>query len=176
METPNFILPGEQGWFLIKIQGDQGLTGYDLDVEINPVGGATGTLSANAALTNYYPSQNLISQGGGTGFHPSLSSITSLQPENSGVLIKAVNQALTPTLPPIPDVNDVLAQVYLDASLDAYGQFEISLGDQTDLFIDGTQDEEFTSAIVTITVPEPGYLGILSGLAVLALRRTRQAA
>jgi len=168
------IFPGDTFSFLIRISGATALAGYTVDLRVTPQPGAVGTLTGQHLMSNFYSSQNLIAQGG-MGLHPTFSTIQSLQPANPGLLITAVDSTFLPHAVPGPG-KDVLAQVFFTASGNAFGDFVVSLGDDTILAIDGVQEEDYPPAQITIRIPEPGYLGILSGMAALCLRRRRKTA
>jgi len=166
------IFPGDSFSFLVRIEGSVALAGYDVELEVTPLPGSTGTIMGNATLSNFYAGQNLLAQGGG-GLHSTYSTITSLMPENPGLFIKAVDATFTAIAIPAPE-QDVLAEVHFTASGDAFGEFQVALGDETLLAIDGTDQEDFPPAMITIRIPEPGYLGVLSGLALLLWGRQRK--
>ncbi|MCB9850383.1 MAG: hypothetical protein H6817_06725 [Phycisphaerales bacterium] len=171
IDAPTTAQAGNTFSFLVRIAGTTAIAGYDLDLRINPVAGSTGSLMGNVALTNLYLSENLIEQGG-NGVGGSL--IQSLMPANPGLLVEAFDLNFAAVAVPGPG-QDVLAEVFLTASGNASGDFEIELGPNTLLAIDANSSEDYEPALVTVNIPEPGYLGILSGLAALLMRRRRQA-
>jgi hypothetical protein len=170
-------MPGETFSFLIKLSGSQALAAYQFDLLVTPQPDSFGSVTGNPLpMSNFYSSENLFAQGG-MGVHSGLSSIQSLMPADPGLFVKAFDSSFTALAAPGPG-QDVLAQISMTASADALGDFLVSLGDDTFLAIDSqTQEVHDPNTTMTIrVVPEPGYLGILSGLAVVFLRRRRKAA
>lgn len=97
---------------------------YSLDVDLMPADDAVGAVTANIRLTNFFEPQNLITAGGAE-LHPDFSVI--IDPGDGGVFVNAIT-ADNSTVQAEDMVNDVLAQVFFDASVDACGDFVIQLG------------------------------------------------
>ena len=169
-------MPGDTFSFLVRISGTTALAGYTVDLRVTPQAGSTGEIVGDASLSNFHAVDNLIAQGG-NGLHATFSTIESLLPANPGLLINGLDAAFMATAIPGPG-QDVLAEVVMTASNDAFGDFEVSLGDDTALLVDGNEshNEPYPPAMITISIPEPGYLGMLAGLSLGALRRRRKRA
>jgi hypothetical protein len=162
----NGILPGTtfDVLFTIHDQESTPLFGYSLDINIVPEAGASGLLSANIDLTNFFDSQNLITAAGATR-DPLFSDI--MGTNNGGVFI-TTNAQSGETVLAEEGVNDVLAQVFFDVSADAFGEFTVELGPASTV---GTVDFEYVPHTFTV-VPEPSTLFIcLAGVAAIRKRR-----
>ncbi len=109
--------------FLIQ-NNTTALLGYSLDVEIEPIAGAMGTVTVDVSATNFFEVQNLITAGGAE-LHPDFSVI--IDPGDGGVFVNAITSDNSTVLA-ADGINDVLAQVFFDASADACGDFVIQLG------------------------------------------------
>lgn len=106
------------------------LLGYSLDVDISPVGGAAGSVTADVALTNFYIVKNLIEANPSADLDPLFSLI--LDPGDGGVFVNAITADVTTPVTAAPGM-DVLAEVFFDASANADGDFTIQLGPATAL-------------------------------------------
>ena len=109
--------------FLLRLNTTP-LFGYSLDIDIVPAAGATGSVTVNVGLTNFFEVRNLITAGGAE-LDPLFSVI--LDTGDGGVFVSA-NTADGSTVLAVDDVNDVLVQVFFEASPDAGGDFMIELG------------------------------------------------
>ena len=109
--------------FLLQ-QNTTPLFGYSLDIDIVPAAGATGSVTVNVGLTNFFEVRNLITAGGAE-LDPLFSVI--LDTGDGGVFVSA-NTADGSTVLAVDDVNDVLVEVFFEASPDAGGDFMIELG------------------------------------------------
>lgn len=111
--------------FLIR-DNSTGLMGYSLDVTATPNEGATGTVTANIASTNFYEKQNLIAAyPGGAELDPFFSVI--IDGGDGSVFVNAITEDNS-TVTASDNINDVFAQVFFDVSADASGTFTIQLG------------------------------------------------
>jgi hypothetical protein len=164
--------PGTTFSFFIRLNGSTALMAYDLDVRIDPEPGALGSVMADVAQTNLYPAQNLIEQGG-NGLHPAFSTVESLLPDNPGVSVAGLDNSFQALAVPGPG-QDVLAQIFMTASADAFGEFKISLADSSELIINGTELEDFDPALITVQVPEPSTIALLAGFAMAGWGRRRR--
>lgn len=162
------MLPGSTVSVLFLLQDNTApLFGYSLDVDLLPETGASGQVTANIDLTNFFDTRNLITAAGATR-DPMFSDI--LGPGDGGVFI-TTNTDDGSTVLAVDGVNDVLAQVFFDVSPDAFGDFTILLGPASALSdIGGDVLFDFSPATITV-VPEPGTItyGILA-LGLLARR------
>lgn len=140
------------------------------------IAGATGSVSVDVSLTNFFDSQNLITAAGLTR-DPSFSLI--LPSGVNGAFISTNTNDGSTTLA-TSGVNDVLAQLFFSASADASGQFAIQLGAGSALS-DGqgfAVDFDFTPGTITVQngpvvpLPTPVALGAV-GLLGVATRRRR---
>lgn len=170
------VLPGDTFSFLVRISGSTPLVAYTVDLRVTPHPGAAGSIVGNAMLSNFYPSANLFTIGG-NGIDAGYSGIDSQLPSNPGLMINALDSSIVATAVPGAG-QDVLAEVVMTASLDALGDFDVWLGPGTTLVVDGNEanNEPYPPALITIHVPEPGYLGVLAGIAITAVRRGRKRA
>ncbi len=133
-----------------------GLFGYSLDIDIAPVGAATGSLVPNVSLTNFFDARNLISAGGAMrdGFFSVIEGSA-----DGGVFISTNTNDLSAVFP-VPGVNDVLAELVLDASTDAAGEFRIEFGSGTALSDTAGMPIAFASSSATVMIaPEGGNTG-----------------
>lgn len=151
--------PGQTVSALVLIEEDAvPLLGYSLDINILPTIRSTGSITANIALTNFFPTRNLFLAAGKT-LDATFSVVT--DPGDGGVFINAIAADLSTVLP-TPGVNDVLAEVFFDISPDAAGDFVVQLGPATAL-ADANSDPisfSFTPATITV-VPEPATAAVL---------------
>lgn len=107
------------------------LFGYSLSITAVPAAGAQGTVTVDLVATNFFPSQHLIlADPGGAVLDPLFSVI--LPSGQGGVFVNA-NTADLSTVIAEPGINDVLVQVWLNASEDASGTFALVLGSATAL-------------------------------------------
>ena len=95
------------------------LFGYSLRFEVTPLAGASGAITIDTALTNFFDSHNLITAGGAQR-DPLFSVILSTP---NGAFLSTNTDDLS-TVIASPGVNDVLAQLVFSASADAIGMFE----------------------------------------------------
>lgn len=105
------------------------LLGYSLDVEIVPGPDARGTVTADVAGTNFYDVQNVITAGGATR-DPFFSVIQ--DSGDGGVFVNTITDDNSTVLA-VDNVNDVLAEVVLNVSGAACGDFTIQLGQSSAL-------------------------------------------
>lgn len=90
-----------------------------------PIADAVGTVTVDVSATNFYDGiQNIITEGGAE-LHPEFSVI--IDPGDGGVFVNAIT-ANNSTVLAVDGINDVLAEVFFDASGDACGDFVIQLG------------------------------------------------
>jgi hypothetical protein len=124
-EPATFATPGGTASLLFLIRSNTTpLLGYSLAIEVVPQGNATGSVTADLVATNFFDSRNLITAGGATR-DPFFSVIT--DNGKGGVFINTITDDDSTVLAS-DGVNDVLAQVFLDASADACGIWSIRLG------------------------------------------------
>src|SRR5262249_55050439 len=105
------------------------LLGYSLNIHVVPDAFATGSLTVDLGLTNFYPARNLFTAAR-VLLDPVVSQI--IDTGDGGLFINAISANLS-TVVAAPNVNDVLAQVYLDVSANATGDFSLQLGPATAL-------------------------------------------
>ena len=148
------------------------LVGYSLDVDVAPLAGAVGSVTGNAALSNFSLTSNLIERDPTDSLHPIFSVIAPAV--DGGVFFNGQSLSGTPVNLALPGFSDGLGQVFFDVPMGASGLFEISLGPGTSLF-DGVNPVPFVANVFNVqVVPEPGSLGILGGFWLL-LRCRRSA-
>ncbi len=155
--------------FLLR-QNTTPLFGYSLDIDIVPAAGATGSVTVNVGLTNFFEVRNLITAGGAV-LDPLFSVI--LDTGDGGVFVSA-NTADGSTVLAVDDVNDVLVEVFFEASPDADGDFMIELGPGSALS-DGSGFAvpfAFTAGVVvaggqSADLDDDGVVGIVDFLALL---------
>ena len=147
--------PGDTVSAFILLHGNTTpLLGYSLDLDVAPVGVVVGSAVANVGLTNFFDARNLITAGGAIR-DPFFSSI--IDPADGGVFLSTITQDLSTVLA-VDGVNDVLAQIFFDISLNAQvgDTFEISFGAATALSDASAFPVAFTLVSGTIVViPEP---------------------
>ena len=156
------------------------LVGYTLDVDVDGVpSNHVGTITANAAMTNFYLIQNLIEQDPDQSLAPFPVSFITAQMDG-GVLINAFSDDFETVDPAIDGVSDVLAQVFFDVSEDALGQFVISLDlagtSLGDAELDGVDFTSIPLEIVAEPIPAPGAAMLaLLGMSMVGRARRRSA-
>jgi len=170
------MLPGETQSVLFRLsENDTPLFGYSLDVRFAPGPGATGSIDADVAQTNFFDESNLISAGGAER-DPDFSVI---QPAGDGGVFISTNTEDGSTVLAEEGVNDVLAQVFFTASSDALGEFIPVLTDNGTALSDGQGfpvDFDFSGGSITvIPAPAGGFALLGAAVAGLAPRRSRQA-
>ena len=152
---PILVEPGELACALILL-GDNTtpLIGYSVELDFIPLGMSSGTLSADAALSNFFDSQNVITAGGAS-IDPQFSTI--LDQGSGGLFVTAITADLSAVLAN-GGVNDVLVQVFFRASNDAAigDEFLIDFGLNTALSDSNAFPVPFeiSSGLVRV-VPEP---------------------
>jgi hypothetical protein len=176
------ITPGSSFSVLMLIddpEGDTSLAGYTLEVDIDPDPGSTGSAAADIAATNFFPSQNVIVQGGNS-LHPHWSFIRPPDDMDAGVFVQALTATLGTVSPPIPGVSDALAEIWIDVPLDATGSFTIGVNVDASTVtasVDGGPVGSFFPSSVPLTfdvVPEPAtFLLLASGVVCIVGRRRR---
>ena len=178
------VIPGQPFSMLaLMTQNTTPLRFYSLDFEVLPQPGATGKLVGDDAASNFYLTQNLIKQGGGT-LSPVSQVIQNTMDAhgNRGLVVNGMTLAEDNVAPAVSGVSDVLAQLVFDVSSDASGFFTIQLDELGSTLLhrvsDGPpptdQKVPFTHSSVTIEiVPEPGSLALLAGAACLLSWRRR---
>jgi len=154
------------------------LLGYSLIVDITATAGATGSVTVDLGLTNFFDSFNLITAAGASR-DPDFSVIAGT---GDGEAFISTNTSDLSTVMATPGVNDVLAQVFFRASADASGEFLITLGAGSALSDAARFAVPFSFEPMTIIVgdgtpiiplPAPAALA-LAGLSPLAVRRRRR--
>jgi hypothetical protein len=125
-------LPGESVSVLLKLHNNvTPLFGYSIALRAVPLGGATGTVTANVDATNFFDVQHLIlADPDSAPLDPDFSVIL---PWNDGGVFINANTADGSTVLATPDVNDVFAEVVFDLSPDSSGSFALQLGPATAL-------------------------------------------
>ena len=174
LEAPAQVNAGESFSFLIRISASVppvALIGYSLNLEVTPGLDAGGSFVGDPDATNFYPDENLLMPPNGGGLS-TLSTIGSLL-GNPGLGITGIDTTLTATAVPTNGF-DVLAQAFFDVSADAVGSFKLDLSYGSGLADNYLEEVEWESDPVWIEVPEPGYLGIMGGTALLMIRRRRR--
>jgi len=162
------------------------LFGYSLDIDIAPAAGATGAVSVDLSLTNFFDSMNLITAAGATR-DPLFSAISDT---GDGGAFLSTNTADLSTVTASAGFNDVLAELVFTSTADASGDFTVSLGPVSALSDALGFPVAFTFAPLTITVgaasppppPPPGQIVplptpfalTLAGLTPVALLRRRR--
>jgi hypothetical protein len=178
-ETIRLLAPptAERGqpysFFIDLVDNTQPLISYGLDLELSDLGVTSGSVAINHTATNFYPTQNLIQQGGGT-----LNTSKTIDALDGTFVINAAN-AGTFGLALAGTGHNILAQVVIDVSADAAGSFQVGLDDIayfTVLWNESFQSVPFSTQNSPITVqivPEPGCLALLGGLLALGRRSRR---
>lgn len=172
------IIAGSTFSVLIKLTDNTtNLIGYTLDVDVDGVvGDHVGSVTADAASSNFFPSQNLIEQDPDQSLAPFPFSFITAEPDG-GVLINAFSDDFETVDLAIDGVSDVLAQVFFDVSDDALGRFVISLGTDSSLGDEDLNGVDFRSIpleIVSEPIPAPGAAMLaLIGMSMLGRVRRR---
>ena len=172
------IIAGSTFSVLVKLTDNTtNLIGYTLDVDVEGVpADHVGSVTADAGLTNFFPSQNLIEQDPDDSLAPFPFSFI-VPAVDGGVLVNAFSNSFGTVDLAIDGVSDVLAQVFFDVSEDALGRFVISLGPDTSLGDENLDGVEFTSIpleVVARPIPAPGAaLLALVGMSMLGRVRRR---
>ncbi len=148
--TPNVVVsPGESVSILFQIRDNTTpLLGYSLDLDIGANPGAEGEVRANVEATEFYEVRNLITAGGAT-LDPLFSVIS--DPGDGGVFVNALTDDNSTVLA-VTGVNDILARVILEASTDASGDFNVSLGPASVLSDGGGFAVPFTFGGGSVTI------------------------
>lgn len=166
---PVTVIGGNSGSVLFLIRTNTTpLLGYSLDVQFVPQGGAIGSVTGNVALTNFDLARNLITGGPSpcAGLHPVFSVI---QDGGGGsVFVNTLTDDLSTCLA-ADGVNDVLAEVFFDASVDAVGTFSIELGIASALSDGNAQAVPFAFTPGEITVEMAPPIPTASQWAVVVL-------
>jgi len=155
-------------WF---IQSDIPLLGYSLAIERQtPITRDFASVEIDAALTNFFDPQNLITAGGET--RDPLFSV--INPDGSGGVFISTNTEDLSTVLPVPGVNNVLGEVVFNIGADAKGDWVFKLGSASALADENGSAVPFDAATLTISIiPSPGsLLCILCGVGQVR-RRTR---
>ena len=168
--SASVFAPGQTGSVVFHLSDlATPLFGYSLDVLFAAQPGATGSLHADVAMTNFSDANNLITAAGATR-DPFFSVIL---PTANGVFLSTNTDDLS-AVSLTPGVNHVLAEVVFTVSNDALGSFSIDLGLGTALANSLGFAAPFEFAPITIDVvaqvvplPPAASLGAL-GLALLA--------
>jgi len=150
------------------------LFGYSTAVRVVPLAGAAGSISVDVAATNFLAAENLILAAPS---EPPLDPFFSvIVPWASGGVFVNANTADGSTVLAEPDVNDILAEVHLEVSADALGNFEVVFGPPTALSDGGGFAVPFGVCLARISVGvpivRPGDLngdGVVNGLDVSTL-------
>jgi hypothetical protein len=141
IEHPIVLPPGGTGSAIVVLSSEastEHFFGYSLALRILPMEGATGSVTfdledlIDAAETNLAVDWNLIAAYPA----PLDPFFTVVWPDGpNGVFINANIDLFDPSAPDfvtsVPNVNDVLAELVVDASLDASGSFSITPGPAT---------------------------------------------
>jgi hypothetical protein len=126
------------------------LFGYSAAVRILPLAGATGTVSASAPLTNFFPPRNVIlAAPSGPALDPTFSLIVPLP--QGGVFVNA-NTSDGSTVLPVAPLNDVLGDAGFIVSPDARGIFLIQFGSSSALAAAGGQSVPFQTNFAQVSV------------------------
>jgi hypothetical protein len=126
------------------------LFGYSAAVRVLPLTGATGTVTASAPLTSFFPPRNVIlAAPSAPVLDPTFSLILPLP--QGGVFINA-NTADGSTVLPVAPVNDVLGEAAFGVSSDARGIFLIQFGSSSALAAAGGQAVPFESGYAQVSV------------------------
>lgn len=162
------VLPDQTTSGLVKLSDSTtALFGYSLAIEVTPIGGATGTLAVDLALTNFFDARNLITAAGSER-DPVFSIIL---PTSDGAFI-STNTADFSGVTAATGVNDVLAQVFFRASANATGSFEVRLATGTALSDTQGFPVDFSSSPIAIrVVPSPGVAVMMLPVALMRRRR-----
>ena len=163
------INPGDQIAIVARLENNDEtpLTGYSLNVDILPDAGASGTVVSDPLLSNFFLTENLITQGGGE-LHD-LSTI--FDPGDGGLFVNALTADLLP-VDLAGDGHDAFAELIFDVSLDAEGFFTFDLGFGSVLADENFDSIEFSFEPLTIeVVPEPASGAMVAVLGLLAIGR-----
>jgi len=150
------IEPGSTFSVLILLRNNNtNMVGYNLDVNVTGVPGEhSGNISANVALTNFFPERNLIEQDPDDMLAAFPISFIEAAPDK-GVFVNAFSDSFDVVDLAIDGVSDVLAQVFFEVSADALGGFEIDLGPETSLGDENLDSIPFESIPALVTVEGP---------------------
>jgi IPTL-CTERM motif len=158
-------LPGQTVSVLLLVRDNTTpLVGYSLEV-FTTEAGAVGLVPASATSTNFFDAQNLISAcpvaicPTGAIRDPFFSVIA--DNGSGGVTIDTVTDDFSTVLA-FDNVNDVLAEVFFDAPLDAIGDFTIQLGSSSTLIDGNAASVSFAFTPGTIRVLDPATVPTVS--------------
>ncbi len=139
---------------LIKL--DENLTplfGYSLEFRATPRVDATGSVTAEAVITNFFDSENIITAAGAV--RDPLFSVINLDADDD--LFVSTNTDDGSTVLAEMSVNDVLAEIVFQASADANGVFDVTLESNSALSDGAGQPVAFSFEPFAIAVsPCPG--------------------
>ena len=140
---------------------DTPLIGYTLNVDVDTLDGAVGTVTVDVSATNFFQERNLIANSAAAGCEAeSLHAVSSVigNPMDGGVFLNGLSASETPVCTAVAGVNDVLAEVVLDVSRDAFGPFRIRLRQHTEprARIDGTVVTRRQAAVYPIEIEKDG--------------------
>lgn len=169
------VPPGGSGSFRMLLSDSQTpVSGYTLDIEFIARSGVSGSVTADVGSSNFFDSQNLFTAGGESR-DPSFSSITASP--GGGIVITTISGSGNGVTALI-DVNDVLAEVFVTASPDALGIFDVVLSGGTALSDESGDPILYGTSLGWINVPAPGIpvlaLGFLLHWGPLRAQRPRQ--
>ena len=148
-----FALPGTTVSILFLIRDNTTpILSYTIETNTVAQTGATGSVTANVAMTNFFDIRNLITSGGAMR-DPFFSTI---EDNGSGVSVTTITSDLS-TVQAVDNVNDVLAQVFFDVPQEALGDFSIELASGS-VLVDGnaaTVPFAFTPGTIHVMNPIP---------------------
>ncbi len=164
LEHPIVLPPGGSGSALVVLSGDastEHFFGYSLALRIVPTAGATGSVTFDLEDLIDAPETNLALDWNLIAAYPApLDPIfTVVWPDGpNGVFINANISLFDPTAPDfvtsVSSVNDVLAELVVDASPDASGTFSITAGPATAFSDPNGFPIPFVWTVGTITVDD----------------------
>lgn len=170
------INPGDQIAIVARLANNETpneLTGYSLNVDILPDAGASGTVVSVPLLSNFFESENLITNGNGELHELS----TIFDPGDGGLFVNALTADLSPVDLASPP-NNAFAELIFDVLMDAEGLFTIDLGFGSVLGDEFFEPIDFNVEPFTfeVVIPEPASVALLAVLGLLAVGRGRNTA
>ncbi len=162
LEHPLVLPPGGSGSAMVVLSSDAGAEhyfGYSLALRIVPVAGATGSVVFDLEDLIDAPETNLALDWNLIAAYPAPLDpfFTVVWPDGpNGIFINAnidlLDRAAPDFVTSVPNVNDVLAEIVVDASADASGTFSVVIGPATALSDPNGFAIPFVWTVGTITI------------------------
>ncbi|MBS0198026.1 MAG: hypothetical protein JSR77_14815 [Planctomycetes bacterium] len=165
-----FVQPGDSVAIMFLLtESTTPMYGYSLDLDIVPDPAATGAVTVDVSLSNFFDTRNVISASG----HSRSGLFSVIRPTSDGIFF-STNASMLVGITSVPGVNDVLAQAYVRVSPDALGDFSIRVGGASALATPQGRAIPYQASDVIIHVlPAPGSSLMLLGAGLVAARRRR---